>query len=239
MRRLGTFLFRGAIVLVAFGCNSILENEPGRLDRGASASRENGGASGASGGSSGSSSGDGSEASEGAAPISGDSRNDGGAAPAPEAGACTPGMKACGGLCVSTEDPFFGCADPTCARCAPANATAACVLGACGVASCAPDFADCNGLPADGCEASLQTVNDCGGCGLRCPNLDNAQMACVGGACTGTCLPGFGDCNGEVADGCERNLLNNRNHCGACGVRCVFGKCEQGTCVWGSGDDDD
>jgi hypothetical protein len=233
MRRLGTSIFLGTIFVVAFGCNAVLDNEPGRLDRGASAGQ--GGAPSASGGG------------NGAAPISGSdpdgSGNEGSSgntsggtggnagAPDPSAG-CSAGQKACGGLCVAADDPFFGCASPVCARCEVANATAACVAGACGVGACAPGFADCNALAADGCEANLQTPDNCGGCGLACPAVDHAAVACVGGVCSATCAAGFGNCNGKAEDGCEKNLLKDKNNCGACGARCAFGRCEEGVCVW-------
>lgn len=214
-------------MIVAFGCNSLLENEPGRLDRGASASGDR--SPGA----------DTSEDTSPTEPVSG-SGADANApsdppeeSPTPDAGtACTTGSKACGDVCVSLEDPFFGCGAPTCTRCEVANATAACVLGACGVGACIAGFADCNALPVDGCETSLQTVNDCGACALKCPVVENVDMACVSGVCTGTCTAGFGDCNGDPADGCEKNLLKDKRNCGACGSRCVFGRCEQGVCTW-------
>lgn len=236
MRRLGPSILCAAIAVVVFGCNAILENEPGRLDRGASAGQggassgedENGAApiSGGEpeGGTSGSSSG-------GSGTSSSGSSGDVGATP--DAGpTCAADQKACGDLCVSVGDPFYGCSGPACTRCETPNATAACVLGACGVGACTPGFADCNALPADGCETSLATVTDCGGCGLACPQVKNADVTCVNGACTGTCQPGFGDCNGDPQDGCEKNLLKDRNNCGACGTRCIFGRCEQGACAW-------
>lgn len=232
MRRLGTLMIFSGALFVAFGCNSLLDNEPGRLDRGASAG--GGASSNGNGG--------------GAEPISGDAP-DGASAPASSSGtsggsssgevtadagaACAVGQKACGGLCVSAEDPFFGCSSSlTCTRCEVANATAACLAGVCGVGTCVPGFADCNALPADGCETNLATVTDCGGCGLKCPDLKNVEMACVAGTCSGTCAAGFGDCNGKVEDGCEKNLLKDKNNCGACGTHCVFGRCEQGVCSW-------
>ena len=237
MRRLGSFVFVTTFVAVAFGCNAILENEPGRLDRGASASASPGSGAGG-GGSTGDGEGNGTSGgteNEGAAPISGGNQQpDAGTTPGADSAAsgCGAGMKSCGGLCVSVDDPFFGCGDPACTRCEVPNATAACVLGSCGAGACVPGFADCNGLPADGCEANLQTVNDCGACGVKCPMLPNADMACVSGVCSGTCMAGFGDCNGEPQDGCEKNLLKDRNNCGGCGNRCMFGKCENGVCAW-------
>jgi len=40
-------------------------------------------------------------------------------------------------------------------------------------------FGNCDGNGANGCETSLATVTDCGGCGVRCV----AGQACVSGAC--------------------------------------------------------
>jgi hypothetical protein len=237
MRRLCTFSFVGALIALGGGCNSILENEPGRLDRGASAARDGGATSNddATGGDP--TNGGGSEA----APISGGDA-DGSTSPGAsdssrgettDAGtACAVGSKACGDLCVSSEDPFYGCAALSCARCDVPNATAACAAGVCAVGACTAGFADCNALAADGCETSLSTANDCGACGTKCPVLENVTMACVAGACTGTCVAGFGDCNANPADGCEKNLMKDKHNCGACGVRCMFGRCEQGTCAF-------
>lgn len=229
MRRLGILFSGGTLFVVAFGCNSLLENEPGRLDRGASAADgRDANASSEEASATEPVSGSGADAREPTAPSG--SGEDGAT---PDAGpACTTGSKACGDLCVSLEDPFFGCAGPTCARCDAPNATATCALGACAVGACVAGFGDCNGLPADGCETNLQTVNDCGACGMKCPLLENVDMACVGGACAGTCLAGFGDCNGKPEDGCEKNLLTDKKNCGACGTRCVIGRCEQGICAW-------
>lgn len=236
MRRLGTSIFCGALFAVALGCNSLLENEPGRLDRGASAGESSGGPAAGDG--------------NGAAPIGGNGPDGGGTSKdgtsssssgdvgAPDAGAaCAVGLKVCNDLCVSVADPFFGCEGPTCARCDAPNATAACKVGACGVGACVAGFGDCNALPADGCEANLQTsLEHCGGCGLACPQVENTDVACVAGVCTGTCAVGFGNCNGEPEDGCEKNLLKDKNNCGACGTRCIIGRCEEGVCVWRSDD---
>jgi hypothetical protein len=61
---------------------------------------------------------------------------------------------------------------------------------------------------AYGCESNANTdVANCGGCGNNCNTLTvNANgVSCNGsGACTyTTCKPGFFDCNGNKADGCE------------------------------------
>jgi hypothetical protein len=62
--------------------------------------------------------------------------------------------------------------------CTVMRGTASCVDGACAVASCDDGWADCNGLPVDGCEADLASPRYCNGCaGELC------AVACVGGAC--------------------------------------------------------
>ncbi|MFT3769363.1 MAG: DNRLRE domain-containing protein [Minicystis sp.] len=47
---------------------------------------------------------------------------------------------------------------------------------------------------------------------------------------TVTCDPGFADCNGDGADGCEANIDSSAANCGACGVTCPSGVCQNGTC---------
>ncbi len=56
------------------------------------------------------------------------------------------------------------------------------------------------------------------------------------GACP--CSSGYADCNGSFYDGCETNLTNDTNNCGACGVVCMddgdpntYEYCENGVCI--------
>jgi hypothetical protein len=44
----------------------------------------------------------------------------------------------------------------------------------------------------------------------------------------GRCEPGFGDCNGDVDDGCEVDLTTD-GACGRCGARCVNATCQGDT----------
>ncbi len=63
-------------------------------------------------------------------------------------------------------------------RCAAVNGAASCAGGAC-VLACDAGFGDCDGDPSNGCEAPLDTAQDCGACGNACP----AGRACANGAC--------------------------------------------------------
>ncbi len=59
------------------------------------------------------------------------------------------------------------------------------------------------------------------------PHVDCSSGTCI---CTG----GFGDCNGDVDDGCETELDAAPN-CGACGATCANGSCESSACVCAPG----
>ncbi|MHC4837584.1 MAG: MopE-related protein [Planctomycetota bacterium] len=132
-----------------------------------------------------------------------------------------------------------------------------------------PPDESCNGLDDD-CDGSTDEAFDlttdpahCGACDNTCA-LDNAEVACIEGGCTiALCAEGFGDANGEAADGCECAIANggvevcdgatdedcdgtvdegfdlqaDRLNCGACGTVCVFANavaaCVEGSCAIG------
>jgi hypothetical protein len=227
--------YLGALLVVCgAACNVILDNQPGLLDEeGAAPTAETDDAGARDRGRS--SQGQSDEDDAAAAPVVGPGPGpDAAAADGEDAGgaSCAPGTKACGGACVSSSDPQFGCGDDACEPCALPNAVPACMPGGCAVLSCAVGFADCNAEPSDGCEADLASPETCGACGIACPVLKNVTMSCVAGTCSGACEAGFADCNADPDDGCERNLRKDKRNCGACGVRCTIGRCEEGACVW-------
>jgi hypothetical protein len=142
--------------------------------------------------------------------------------------------------------PEDGCeddlrSDESCGRCGhncntlPHVAAGSCRGGTCEV-GCQPNFADCDGLPNNGCEADLTSATSCGSCQNDCSQLANvAGDACMSGRCVGlTCNAGFGDCNADPKDGCERPL-NTLNDCGACARHCqpanARADCSAGTCT--------
>ncbi len=86
-----------------------------------------------------------------------------------------------------------------------------------------------------GCFDLLNDPNNCGGCGERCRNAGpNETRSCAKGLCAFECLAGFADCNGDESDGCEVNLKNHPESCGACGNRCDIAAgqpCVDGRCL--------
>ena len=88
--------------------------------------------------------------------------------------------------------------DPTncgaCGNVCPAlpHASTACFAGSCTIGLCDAGYTDCNGDPADGCEANVDSdANNCGVCGNICP----AGQTCSAGGC----LPVTGDtCSNAV-----------------------------------------
>ncbi len=135
-----------------------------------------------------------------------------------------------------------GCDQP----CTAPNATPVCSSGTCGLGACDDGFDDCNADASDGCEAPLDSLTDCGACGVTC-SVPGATATCAGGTCAiEGCDTGFGDCNADVSDGCE-TTLDTLTDCGACGTACALanatatcasGACEIDACDAGFGDCD-
>ncbi|MBI2389119.1 MAG: hypothetical protein HYV09_05840 [Deltaproteobacteria bacterium] len=76
---------------------------------------------------------------------------------------------------------------------------------------------------------------NCGGCGTACPVGANGTAVCTAGACSLACTAPYGNCNGSVIDGCERDLRYDTANCGTCGKACSFANasalCSTGSCV--------
>ena len=87
----------------------------------------------------------------------------------------------------------------------------------------------------NGCEINLTNdLKNCGSCGNIC-EFDHANTSCEGGKCQiKSCSQGYLDCDGKIPNGCELNVTNNVNHCGACNNKCSFknasAKCESSKC---------
>lgn len=146
---------------------------------------------------------------------------------------CAAEQKLCDGACVSVDRPEFGCGADDCMPCRNQNATPRCnAQHVCDIAVCYQAYGDCDKDAQNGCEVSVRLDPDhCGGCGHACPELPHAERGC-GDTCTiWRCDAGYGDCNGDVSDGCEVALSRDAQSCGACGRACGTGEtCKDGAC---------
>ena len=117
--------------------------------------------------------------------------------------------------------------------CVLPNATPVCTSGTCAVGTCNTGHADCNGLPADGCEATTLTeLNNCGACGNACStSLPNEEPTCAGGLCSSVCVAGFSDCDSDPSNGCETNVQGQCGVC-ACSFPHAVGECTGGACTF-------
>jgi hypothetical protein len=143
---------------------------------------------------------------------------------------CAAGETSCAGSCLRTDADVMHCGRCANACPAPANATATCAAGACGIA-CLAGFGDCDGDAANGCEAALDTPERCGACATRCgaatplcTALESGGRACTATPCAGTL------CSGACVD-----TQTDVSHCGACGTACATTgdstpRCEAGVC---------
>jgi hypothetical protein len=130
---------------------------------------------------------------------------------------CPLGQILCAGSCVSAGS-IDHCGD--CNNvCSFPNATAWCANGACGY-TCLPDWGDCDGDPATGCETSLAAdPQHCGSCTGTC-QVANGSAVCANGSCTLVrCNDCYTGCAG--ADTCDTNLCTDPMNCGGCGNSCA------------------
>jgi len=112
------------------------------------------------------------------------------------------------------------------------NASGYCLDGACEM-TCATNWVNCDGYLNTGCEAMLaQDPQNCGGCGLRCSERDNAAAACVDSICEVTCTEGYTSCDSDELTGCEIHTANDSNNCGSCSNVCNPDEiCGDGDCL--------
>src|SRR5262245_60818079 len=76
--------------------------------------------------------------------------------------------------------------------------------------------------PPHGCGAV-----DCNPCG----GGTNGAAACFSGACGLQCNVGFGNCDGDATNGCEKDVTSDPANCGSCGFACANGAtCTNGAC---------
>ena len=113
----------------------------------------------------------------------------------------------------------------------PNTTSSTCSAGVCGIGGCSVGYANCDNVTSNGCETSLNTPNNCGGCGIACQFGPNSTPSCTAGICSLICNAGYGNCDGLPGNGCEVNLSTNHNNCGTCGHVCTnVQSCVGGVC---------
>jgi hypothetical protein len=147
------------------------------------------------------------------------------------------------GACSCSKDATWECDPVSCP--APACQRGETKLGPGGCYRCSCDASgnwDCPDIECTKCQLGETTHTDC----LDCVCNEQGTWTCSGfldGNCGGsqppTCLAGFGDCDGDPANGCEAPLDSSSN-CGACGNVClspagVMGLCSAGECDFSVG----
>ena len=120
----------------------------------------------------------------------------------------------CDGLGECLGDPM---------ECTAPNATGQCANGVCTDLACNPGWGDCNSDPSDGCETSLDSLQNCGSCGEPCTAGPNAVANCSAGVCERACESPWENCDDDWSNGCEiptgvpnqcdANGLNAQNGC--------------------------
>lgn len=118
--------------------------------------------------------------------------------------------------------------------CTVLNGAPNCVGGACGIASCASGFGNCDGLVSTGCETDTKTsTSHCGGCNKPCSGGANANPVCNTGVCALACITGYGNCDNSAATGCETDINSSTLHCGGCNKPCTGMHASGWSCVVG------
>lgn len=147
---------------------------------------------------------------------------------------CNIGFANCDNNAANGCEVNLNTADNNCGMCGRnCGANASCSNGSC---QCAPNRGNCDNNQANGCEVDLSnTLAHCGGCGQACGPYANATPTCAMGACGLQCMPGFANCDGMLANGCEVNLQTNPMRCGSCNNVCNSSNgmagCMNGTCT--------
>ncbi len=144
---------------------------------------------------------------------------------------CPEGYEVCGGACVTTDN------DPAhCGGCDEACEDDE----VCGVGQCLSDCPDGTVACGGSCVDLQSDAAHCGGCDEACP-AGNGTATCSDGMCALACADGFEDCDGNADNGCELDLRDDPQNCGACGKVCLalansVATCSAGSCGLGACD---
>ncbi|MDQ3038078.1 MAG: hypothetical protein M3Q72_00560, partial [Actinomycetota bacterium] len=137
---------------------------------------------------------------------------------------CPGSQVVCGGRCVDLASDGAHCG-----ACGTACGAGLVCSGSACVPSCGAGLTECSGS----CVDTRFHPSHCTACGAACGPYANAVASCSD-RCLMTCDPGFRDCDGATATGCESESATDVDNCGRCGVRCSYANaaasCSAGTC---------
>jgi hypothetical protein len=133
----------------------------------------------------------------------------------------------CSGAGVCIDSGTQSCSPYTCdGSSSPARCKTSCATNA----DCALGYSCCSGV----CRNLNSDPGNCGLCGRVCQTSSQTTAnVCLDGTCTPTCATGWGNCDGNGANGCERSLrtLTDCNGCNAsCDIANASESCATGTC---------
>jgi len=136
---------------------------------------------------------------------------------------CTGNQTRCGESCTDANNDEGNCG--RCGNeCNTNQATASCQDGLCSIVSCVPGWNDCDRVASNGCETQLNTLMNCGGCGVTCSS-SNGTASCASGTCTtASCQPGHLDIDSNVINGCEAFCIGGC--AGTCNIDCTTMDCK-------------
>ncbi len=146
---------------------------------------------------------------------------------------CPNNDSCCDGVCVDLNRSADHCG--ACGRsCYLPNVTGVgCSNSRCFNQGCEQYFGNCDGaLESNGCEVNHSfSPQNCGSCGRVCAGTPHRPGICVLLSCSqGPCEDGWGECDGNYSNGCERALTTSSD-CGRCNVACASNQsCTGGTC---------
>ncbi|MDO9017470.1 MAG: hypothetical protein Q7V43_11205, partial [Myxococcales bacterium] len=164
-----------------------------------------------------------------------------------------PDRAVCNGVCVPlTTDQNCGACGSTCAttsgeRCVRPSASGVdggvtdagtTADGGARVAFCQIQCPPGQVLCGSTCRDLTNDPNNCRTCGNQCI-VPGAVAGCAASMCTlASCREGFGNCDGNAANGCETTTSTDAVNCGVCGNRCSFANatatCGSGVCQLGA-----
>ena len=117
-------------------------------------------------------------------------------------GGCAAGFGDCDGVTTNGCETATGASDVNncggCGiKCTYPNAGATCSSGTCAPGACKAGFADCDGVPTNGCETSIASDSaNCGACGNAC----GGGQVCSAGKCGTTCGGTTTNCSGSCVN---------------------------------------